>query len=742
MEMSINNIIKVKEDIMKKGKKFLSLFLAAALAVTGISIGTPATANAASGDKNVTIQYRQVDASGDNAAPITGKEDKEIYITPDNDGKVTYNVPDEDKEFTATADDGQYKYTLIGVTDGKVIATAGEAGKYTIVLKYTRQSVKPDSTADDATQADIDALGAKITEAENALQDTTKDYTDENKATLQVAINTATAAKNGFTAGVSKKADVQAAINTLDAAITAFKATGITKNATADDGDIARLQDKITEAENALQDTEKDYTTIAKETLQAAINAAKTAKDGFTAGVSLKADVQEAIDTLDAAIEAFKAAGIAKNATADDGDIAKLQDKITEAEDALKDETKVYTDANKATLQAAINAAKTAKDGFTAGVSLKADVQEAIDTLDAAIKAFKATGEEKVPDATGDDADEAYMKNLTDKIADAQEALNAGTKKTQSAKDTLNAAIAEAQKVVDDFKAGKKVTKVTVDDAVKALDNAIKAFNASKDESPAVVTVNKTQLQAAILAAQSLKASDYTTASWTPFQTALNNAISVNNNQNATQAQVDAARTSLLGAQGALKKVVKSLTITDNLTGAKSSKTVKVAAGKKVTLKATVAPTDAANKSVTWSIDKKYAKYAKVSSKGVVTTTKKGAGKTVVVKATANDGSKISKTVKIQIMGKMVTSVKFKKAPKTAKIGKSFTLKTTIKSKGKGKLNKTLKWTSSNTKIATVNSKGKVTISKKAKKGQKVKITAAATDGSGKKATVTIKIKK
>ena len=56
------------------------------------------------------------------------------------------------------------------------------------------------------------------------------------------------------------------------------------------------------------------------------------------------------------------------------------------------------------------------------------------------------------------------------------------------------------------------------------------------------------------------------------------------------------------------------------------------------------------------------------------------------------------------------------------------------------KANKKLKWTSSNKKYATVSSAGKVK-ALKAGKGKKVKITAAATDGSGKKKTITIKIK-
>ena len=96
-------------------------------------------------------------------------------------------------------------------------------------------------------------------------------------------------------------------------------------------------------------------------------------------------------------------------------------------------------------------------------------------------------------------------------------------------------------------------------------------------------------------------------------------------------------------------------------------------------------------------------------------------------------------TYKISIVKHAVKSIKITAKSKTVKAGKQLKLKATVKTTGKT-ANKTLAWTSSNTKYATVTSKG-VVKTKKAGKGKKVKITAKATDGSGKKATVTIKIK-
>jgi uncharacterized protein YjdB len=162
----------------------------------------------------------------------------------------------------------------------------------------------------------------------------------------------------------------------------------------------------------------------------------------------------------------------------------------------------------------------------------------------------------------------------------------------------------------------------------------------------------------------------------------------------------------------------------------------KVVAGKKIQLTAVVTPADAANSAVTWTSSN--TKYATVSDTGKVTVKKAGVGKTVTITATAADGSGQKADYKIKIMKNAVTKVTVKASKKTVKAGKSLKLKASVKTNGKS-VNKTLKWSSSNTKYATVSSKG-VVKAKKAGKGKTVKITAMATDGSGKKSTVSIKI--
>lgn len=161
----------------------------------------------------------------------------------------------------------------------------------------------------------------------------------------------------------------------------------------------------------------------------------------------------------------------------------------------------------------------------------------------------------------------------------------------------------------------------------------------------------------------------------------------------------------------------------------------KIAVGKKVKLTAKVSPSNASNKKVTWKSSNK--KIATVSQSGVVTMKGNSGGKSVTITATAADGSKVKATYKITSMKGIVKKIAI--SGKTI-VKNGRTLKLTAKVTASKKANKKIQWTSSNKKYATVNSSGKVK-ALKAGKGKKVKITAMATDGSGKKKTVTVKIK-
>ena len=315
-------------------------------------------------------------------------------------------------------------------------------------------------------------------------------------------------------------------------------------------------------------------------------------------------------------------------------------------------------------------------------------------------------------DLAGLELEASYDDNTTEKITAGYEASG------------YNAVQAGEQSITVTYQGKTAVFSVTV-----------------KAEEP--VKADKAALKAAIAEAGKLNAKAYTADSWEKFQKALGQAKAIDAKADATQQEVTDAVSALGKAKGALQPKqeepapvkVRKITIANG-------KSAKIVAGKKISLKAKVTPSNAANKKVTWSIAKKYKNYASVSSKGVVTAKKKGAGKTVTVTAVAKDGSKKKASIKISIMKNAVTKISLKAAnvkKNTVKAGKKVKVKATVRTNGQ-KANKALVWKSSNTKWATVSSKGIVT-TKKAGKGKTVTITAAATDGTNKKATVKIKIK-
>ena len=152
--------------------------------------------------------------------------------------------------------------------------------------------------------------------------------------------------------------------------------------------------------------------------------------------------------------------------------------------------------------------------------------------------------------------------------------------------------------------------------------------------------------------------------------------------------------------------------------------------GKTFTLKPKVTVTGKISKKVTYKTSNK--KVVAVNAKGKITAKKKGTAKIYVI-------SKADKKKKCTIMvtvGTPVTKVKLNKTKSTMTVGKKQTLKATVTPKKAS--SRAVVWKSSNTKIATVSSKGIV----KAKKAGTVTITAIAKDGSGKKATCKITVKK
>ena len=152
-----------------------------------------------------------------------------------------------------------------------------------------------------------------------------------------------------------------------------------------------------------------------------------------------------------------------------------------------------------------------------------------------------------------------------------------------------------------------------------------------------------------------------------------------------------------------------------------------VYAGSKFTLKATVTPANADNKTLAWTSSN--TKIATVSN-GVVKGVKAGR---VIITAKTIDGSNISAKCTVTVKQPVTRISLSKKA--TMYTGKKLTLKAKVNPANAS--NKALTWKSSNTKIAKVASNGVVT----GVKAGTVKITATAKDGSRKSATCTVTVR-
>ncbi|MCH5201595.1 MAG: Ig domain-containing protein [Oscillospiraceae bacterium] len=142
--------------------------------------------------------------------------------------------------------------------------------------------------------------------------------------------------------------------------------------------------------------------------------------------------------------------------------------------------------------------------------------------------------------------------------------------------------------------------------------------------------------------------------------------------------------------------------------------------GKTVTLKATVTPADADNKTVTWSTSNK--NIAKVSANGVVTGVKPGK---VTITAKANDGSGVKETYTVTVKQQKSAKITGVKKSYTLKIKKSTTVKPTLSPKNTYNKNITVTLDKKAKKIVKVSAKT-------VKSGKTVKITALKKTGNGK----------
>lgn len=189
------------------------------------------------------------------------------------------------------------------------------------------------------------------------------------------------------------------------------------------------------------------------------------------------------------------------------------------------------------------------------------------------------------------------------------------------------------------------------------------------------------------------------------------------------------AGTATISAKTYNGKVAKSTVTVKNIepTGiVASTKTVALVVGSTYKLTATISPSNATIKTITWSTGN--ASIAKVTG-GVITGVK--AGSTTITAKTHNGKSvNVAVTVTAKVIN--ATGVSINPSSATINIGSTKVLTATVKPSNA--TTKTITWSSNNTNVATVSASGVVT----GKKAGTAKITAKTANGKTATATITV----
>lgn len=195
-------------------------------------------------------------------------------------------------------------------------------------------------------------------------------------------------------------------------------------------------------------------------------------------------------------------------------------------------------------------------------------------------------------------------------------------------------------------------------------------------------------------------------------------------------------------ADGSGIKAAFKLTVVKRMTDLQLPAGKYVAGGKKLTIQPVISPADTTNKKLTWKVTGgNGAGYAWMSGNGVLNTRKVTAPKTVEITAFAQDGSGCAGKCTVTIYPATTAITLWRNGMnvtgKTVTAGPGELLSLSASCKPANAAGKYI-WKSSNSRYASVDESGNVTLGDAI--GKTVTITATASDGSGKKATVKIKI--
>jgi len=245
------------------------------------------------------------------------------------------------------------------------------------------------------------------------------------------------------------------------------------------------------------------------------------------------------------------------------------------------------------------------------------------------------------------------------------------------------------------------------------------------------ISLDKTTLNLKVNETSTLKATikpnDATNKGLT-WSSSDSNVASVDNNGKVIAKAAGTATITVTTKDGNHKATCKVTVTSVKVTGITLDKTsFEINVGSETTLKATVKPSDATNKSVTWSSSDP--SVASVDEGGKVTAKKAG---TATITVTTKDGSYKAECT-VTVTNVSVTGVSLNKSSMSLYIDEEYTLTATVDPSNA--TNKDVTWSSNDSSVASVDENGKVT----AKKAGTATITVTTVDGS-KTATCTVTV--
>ncbi|MBB6635805.1 S-layer homology domain-containing protein [Cohnella thailandensis] len=342
----------------------------------------------------------------------------------------------------------------------------------------------------------------------------------------------------------STQAQVDAAVTDLRLAIAAFESKQIVVEKYQLTNAIREAQDEHDAAEEG--EANGQYAVGAKADLQAAINAAQDVLDDTGA---TQAKVDEAVSALEAALDEFYSRVIVVNTSTLEAAVEEAQSLFDAAVEGSGNGQ--YPEEAKRELHTAILAAWAVLDSRE---STQAQVNAAVSNLEQAVALFES--KRVVVDLTAltNAAHEAQAEH------DAAVEGEANGQYTAGAKAALQASIDKAAALLDDPGA----TQAEVDEAVTILQEALTAFHAKK------VNVDFFELRTLIESAQAKHDAalegtangQYEAGAKAALQAAIDDAATVKDRADSTQAQAAAAVAALKAALDAFeaKKVTVSVT--------------------------------------------------------------------------------------------------------------------------------------------------------------------------------------